>query len=166
MRHMVFITCLLVSSCTLTKQTHIDTYGYIFHETTGITRAILLDGTETKIKFTTDSDKIALDTLTSLDWPVLYPSGDGKHIFVQGHLSNKVRWTPDLPNMAATEPFKEFRLTNWYIITPFKRINFVEEWLSESYKIDLSYNLNPSDFNKKEVLEDVTLSDYQRHQAP
>lgn len=162
MRYIVVFMCIFLSSCASTKHSHIDTYGYITHATTGITRAILLNGTEIKIKFTADSVKVALNTLTSLDWPILYASGDGKHIFIQGHLSNKVKWTPDAPNMATSEPYQEFRIINWYIQTPFKRITFVEEWLPESYKTELSYNLKPSDFQNKEVLNGVILLDYQR----
>lgn len=166
MKCMLLISCVLISSCALQDDSHIETFGYVFHETTRITQGILKDGQEIKIKFSMDSDSVALRTLTSLNWFVLYPNDDGNHLFVEGHMDNKIQWTKNHPNMAKSESFQEFELNNWYIVTPFKRINFVEEWSPETFLIVLSNSLEPGDFMTAEVIEGIDPAQFQRKQRP
>lgn len=166
MRYMLLVSCFLICSCTLQDGSRIETFGYVFHETTGITRGIIKNGQEIKIKFSNDSDSVALRTLTSLKWFVLYPSGDGNHIFVEGHLDNKIQWTQNHPNMAKSKPFQEFKLNNWYIVTPFKRINFVEEWSPETFVKVSSNSLEPSDFETEDAIDGIDLAQFRRNQRP
>ncbi len=94
-------------------------YGYIFHETTGITTYILNNGKEIAIKFSSDSDQDVLKMLYFLKWNVLYPNSKGDKIFLRGILNNKINKTPSGPHRAESEDFRYFKLISWYIKTPF-----------------------------------------------
>ena len=100
-----------------------QTFGYVFRETTGLTSHVLLPGgREVAVQFRADSDPVALRSLRALRWNVLYPNARGKRMFLVGGLDHVVRHTPSRLNMAQSEPYREFTLRDWYVIAPF------EEW--------------------------------------
>ena len=103
-------------------------FPFVFHETTGITQHIVRDGHEVAIRFSERSDKTALATLDSLDWRIIYASADGKHIFLRGELSPKVKRDPKNPKLKTAEPedYQEFTLLDWHIRTPFPTYELID----------------------------------------
>ena len=102
--------------------TAVHTYGFVFHETTGITTNVLLDGEEVAIQFHPDSNPIALASLRALKWNVLYPNSKGERIFVTGRYSTETYRTPSCDGCPTSEEYHFFTLNDWYILVPF------EEW--------------------------------------
>jgi hypothetical protein len=74
----------LFTACNGDKR--VKEYGYVFEETTGDNRFILMEGRRVPIKnFVVDaSNQIALKSLTALKWNVLYTNSDGDRIFLRG----------------------------------------------------------------------------------
>lgn len=102
------------------------TFSYIFHETTGIAHHVIKDGKEVPIQFSDDSSQTALAALKSLDWRVLYSCGNGKYIFLEGELSNELKRTQSGPLNATSQEYREFKLLDWHILTPFPTIELVD----------------------------------------
>lgn len=122
-------------------------YGYIFHETTGITYHILKDGKEIKIQFSSDSNQRALKLLTSLKWNVLYPNSKGDKIFLKGVLRKEINKTPHGPDRAQSEDFQYFKLISWYIKTPFMETKVKDEgMLPQEFIFIKRANLKKTDF--------------------
>lgn len=155
--------CLFLASCLEKPPPPPDAFGYVFHESTGIPTYVLVDGKEVAIHFAPTSDPVALTALMALDWPVLYPNADGKHIFVEGFLDDKVQSTPAAPDRATPEPFQELRLVNWYIVTPFERLNGTGAPAEPVTRTSRS-RLEPGDF--RIPLGGSDLSRYQRKRVP
>jgi len=162
MKLYILILSLIISSCALQDSSQIPTFPYVFSESTGITSAIIINGKKINIKFSNDSDLVALKALTSLEWFVLYPNGDGEHIFLEGYLDNKIHWTPSSPTMAQAESYQEMKLVNWYIKTPFKRINLKNELLPDKHEIVLGHKLKESDFKFSQENEFIELMRFQK----
>lgn len=100
------------------------TYGLVHRETTGITHYLVRDGKEVSIRFAGDSDPRALASLRALKWNVLYPNSAGDRIFVTGVIGEEQKHTPSGPGYAVSQAYHAFRLTGWFIRTPFKRIDW------------------------------------------
>jgi len=95
-------------------------YGFVHWETTGITSGIVMNRKKISIQFGADSDALALRALRALKWEVLAPNASGRSIFLIGHLDCKAKFTPTCDQCATSEEYREFRLIDWYITTPFK----------------------------------------------
>lgn len=102
-----------------------ETFSYVFHETTGITHHVIKDGREVPIRFSNDSNLSTLAALRSLDWRVLYACGNGKYIFLEGELSNEVKRAPSDPLKAPSQEYRVFKLLDWHIVTPFPTLELV-----------------------------------------
>lgn len=102
--------------------TALQTCGFVFHETTGITTSVLLDGNEAAIQFHSDSNPIALASLRALKWNVLYPNSKAERIFVTGWYSAESYRTASCDGCPTSEEYHFFTLNDWYILVPF------EEW--------------------------------------
>jgi hypothetical protein len=112
------------------KSPSIKTFGYRHAETTGITESVEIEpGRTVLIRFHKDSDPAAFRSLRALNWNVLYPNSDDTHLFIVGELLPAVQQTPDSPNRAQSEPYQEFRLRDWYLLTPFETWNEPRGWL-------------------------------------
>ena len=118
----VLLTAATVAGCKRSAYSATKVYGFQHHETTGVTSHIRVGEREQAIDFAGDSDVCALDRLYGLRTGVFLPLTDGKHLFVVGELSRVESWTPGGANGADTEPFRDFRLHDWYVVAPF------EEW--------------------------------------
>ena len=95
-------------------------YGYIVTETTGITRYAVSKGKKVAIKFRSDSDSQAVNSLQSLGADVVYGKADGKQMVLIGKLHTKILWTlKSLPNAsiqyAESQPYQEFTLRGWRV---------------------------------------------------
>jgi len=128
----LFFIVIFLISCQYRKE-KIEV-GYIFHETTGHTEYLLINSNEVPIKFDSKSNKIALNSLYSLNPSILYPNSDGTKIFVIGHFlqGNKI-----------------FMLEHWYIKAPFKEYIVVDETeLPHKIEIFERHELSISDFRE------------------
>lgn len=162
----LLVACVLAGACSPESGSRVETFGYVFHETTGITTRVLEDGKESAIRFAPGSDPIALRMLTSLDWRTLYPNGNGGRIFVEGELGRVVHWTAKEPDKAQSEPYREFRLADWYIVTPYERMVVVDESVPQESKREVRQSLGPDDFGPGHVAGSVDLARFQRKRAP
>ncbi len=157
------LACVCLASCFEEPPPLPNAYGYVFHESTGIPSHVLVHGKEVAVRFAPTSDPVALTALMALDWPVLYPNADGTHIFVEGFLDGKVQSTEAAPDRATPEPFQELRLVNWYIVTPFERLDGSDAGPSPGSKTSRS-KLEAKDFRMP--IGGSDLSRYQRKKAP
>ena len=66
-----------------------------------------------------DSNHAALNDLDRLSSELYLSNANGKNIIIHGYLHSGVQWTPDRSDMATTEPYQEFTLTDWEMKTPF-----------------------------------------------
>ena len=109
---LLLICVALFSSCNDDKK--LNDYGYVFHESTGPNQYIIMEGRQVPIKglVSDASDQLALKSLQALKWNVLYPNGDGDKIFVRGEYDPQSQ---------------SFRLTHWYIKTPFESLAIEDE---------------------------------------
>jgi hypothetical protein len=98
------------------------TYQYKYMATTGICNYIHLGDKIVPIEFHKKSNKLELDLLNSLPASILYPSNE--RIYVIGKLHDEIKKTPDRPDMAVSEEYREFELIHWYIVCPFKEYAF------------------------------------------
>ncbi len=98
----------------------VQAYGYGHWETTGLTDVLLVDGRSAAIRFRFDSNPMAVQSLMYLQNRILMENDDGKSIFVVGQWYDGVSTTPCGPATAACEPYHEFTLKRWYILTPFR----------------------------------------------
>jgi hypothetical protein len=98
----------------------IETYGFVHLETTGITSYVIIKDKKTPIQFRLDSDPLAVKSLNALKARVLLPNSDGKKLFLVGQYFAEPKRTRGCPQCATIEEYREFRLVDWYILTPFK----------------------------------------------
>jgi hypothetical protein len=89
-------------------------YGYVFHESTGQNRYILMEGRRVPIKnFVSDaSNQLALKSLQALKGNVLYSNAGGDKIFLRGEYDQQSQ---------------SFRLSRWYIKVPFEALVIDDE---------------------------------------
>ncbi len=96
------------------KQIAGDTeYGFLFTETTGITRYVMHQGKQVAIQLRADSDPQAVRSLQAVGADILYNQADGRQMVLIGKLHPKVLRTPDNPRMAQSQPYQEFSLRGW-----------------------------------------------------
>lgn len=121
-------------------------------ETTGITNYLVTgNGDDIPIKFSSSSDKKALEALHGLKWNVLLPNANGTNITITGVLNEKVQYTPNAPNRAQSEKYQEFELHFWKIIVPFQ-LQYWKDGIEGPDGIILSEqkkNLDDDDFKIK-----------------
>jgi hypothetical protein len=155
------LTCLLFASCHRAPERHglEREYPFVHYETTGVTSAVLMGPSaldagavgrqEAAILFAADSNPDAMQSLHALDARVFLPNTGGDGIVVVGVLDDVVRWTPSAPDMAQSEPYREFHLSRWYLRAPFIR------WTRETTPDDTDpravedTKLRPEDFDGK-----------------
>lgn len=94
-------------------------YGFVHHETTGITAAVVDGAAEVPVLFSSDSSPDALASFRRLKASVLLPSADGRHLVVTGSLARETARTQAAPDRAAPEAYREFRLDAWHLVAPF-----------------------------------------------
>jgi hypothetical protein len=99
----------------------VQTFAFSHHETTGITSFLRVKGKEKAILFGPRSNRLALDALDALKVDIFLPNTsewmDGENIYLRGYLDPVVKYTPSEP--VFREPYQEFTLVDWYIVTPF-----------------------------------------------
>ena len=100
----------------------VKTYGFLHMETTGITSYVIVNGKRKPILFRSDSDPLAIKSFDALSSRITLPNTDGKKLFVIGQYFSEPRHTRSCPECATAEEYREFRLVDWYIITPFKEV--------------------------------------------
>jgi hypothetical protein len=98
----------------------VKTYGFVHLETTGITSYVIINGKEMPIQFRADSDPLAMKSLYALNSRILLPNTDGKKLFLIGQYFAEPKHTRSCRQCATVEEYREFKLVDWYIITPFK----------------------------------------------
>jgi len=98
----------------------VKTYGFLHMETTGITSYLIVNGKKKPILFRPDSDPLAMKSFDALNARIILPNSDGKKLFLIGQYFSEPRRTRSCPECATAEEYREFKLVDWYIITPFK----------------------------------------------
>ncbi len=98
----------------------VKTYGFVHLEATGITSYVTINGKEMPIQFRADSDPLAVKSLYALSSRILLPNSDGKKLFLIRQYFAEAKHTPGCRQCATVEEYREFKLVDWYIITPFK----------------------------------------------
>lgn len=123
-------------------------YLYDHLETTGLTTQLISpDGGATMIEFSGDSNQESLHALYALAVPVLFPNS-GTNIVVSGVIENVVHFTPNHPDLAASEPYRRFRLDGWYLRAPFIRWDHEPKLEDGPMPETLETQLRPADFKK------------------
>lgn len=145
----------------------IGTYGFVHHETTGITTSVIVNSIERRIKFHPDSDPIAIKSLMALTWKVLLPNCDGKKLFLVGQYFTASKRTSKCDRCPGVEEYREFKLLDWYIITPFKAVRDDCDdcaYLREE-NLRTRRHLKLEDFRDFEGRESINVSRFQRAKA-
>jgi hypothetical protein len=123
----------LSSACSATEATpppkgDPPSYRYRHLETTGLTDELILpDGTHQAIRFAPGSSPADLQALSAVAGCGIFgtqaprPGDEGfeQRLFLVGELRREVRRTPDEPNRATPEDYREFVLRGWYLEAPF-----------------------------------------------
>jgi hypothetical protein len=143
--------------CSLVKK-----YGFVHWETTGITSGIVMNRKKVRIQFAADSDALAVRALLALKWEVLAPNATGKSIILIGQLDCKPKFTPKCDQCAASEEYREFRLIDWYITTPFKVARWPENQLPLRVHINHRKELLRTDFTEFDGRETMDVKRFQR----
>jgi hypothetical protein len=139
----------------------VKTYGFVHWETTGVTSGIVINGKKIPIQFGADSDALALRAFLALKWQVLAPNANGRGIIVIGQLSRAPRFTPKCDQCATSEEFREFRLIDWYIRTPFKVAHWDENRLPFTVHISRQRELRRTDFKEFDGKDTIDLKRFQ-----
>lgn len=109
---------------TISRQTKVEpkikTYGFVHHETTGISSYVIINGKEIPIRFRADSDSLAVKSLKALNWRIFLPNSDGTKLFLIGQYFAQPKRTSSCEQCPEAEEYREFKLLDWYITTPFK----------------------------------------------
>lgn len=141
-----------------------STYGFVHRETTGITSYVVVQGGERAIRFSADSDGGAVRSFRALTGRVMLPNADGRSIFLTGELSAETMRTPSCEGCPTPEEYREFRLQDWYIVTPFRAVR--EDCGDCSYLMPENLRdrtgLERSDFEPFEGREALDLGRFQR----
>jgi hypothetical protein len=121
----------LSSACAApSAQTDPSSYRYRHLETTGLTdELILADGTSQPIRFAPGSSPGELKALSAVLTCGIFgtrraspePGEEAfeQRLFLVGELQTRVLRTPDAPNRATPEDYREFVLRTWYLEAPF-----------------------------------------------
>jgi hypothetical protein len=137
-------------------------YGFVHWETTGITDGIVVHRKKVPIQFRTDSDVLALRAFRALKWEVLAPNALGRSIFLIGQLYSERKFMPSCKGCATSEEYREFRLIDWYITTPFKVARWPENQLPLTVKISQRKELQRSDFDAFDGKDTIDVRRFQR----
>jgi len=105
---------------TIQVEPKVKTYGFVHEETTGITSYVIIKGKRKPIQFRADSDPLAVNSLYALNPRISLPNTDGKKLFLIGQYFSEPKHTRSCRGCADSEEYREFKLVDWYIITPFK----------------------------------------------
>jgi hypothetical protein len=100
----------------------LKTYGFLHEKTTRITSYVIVNGKRKPILFRADSDPLAMKSFDALNSRITLPNTDGKKLFVIGQYFSEPRHARSCPQCATSEEYREFKLVDWYIITPFKEV--------------------------------------------
>lgn len=134
------------------------TYGFVHHETTGITSYVMLNGKKSPIQFHSDSDTVALNAFRALKPNVLLPNANGEKLFLTGQYFPESKRTPDCKTCPKSEEYHEFKLVDWYLTTPFNATRedcencpyLLEENLRKRTRLELT---DFDDFGGREKLD-------------
>jgi hypothetical protein len=140
----------------------VKTYGFVHWETTGITSGIVVNRKQIPIQFGVDSDALALRAFFALKWEVLAPNAAGRSIMVIGQLGTAPKFTPKCDHCAQSEQYREFRLIDWYITTPFKVAHWPENQLPFTVHINQQRELRRTDFHEFDGKDTMDLKRFQR----
>jgi hypothetical protein len=171
----LFISFLLVISCRSTSRStgtslpaappgdarvepEVAAYGFVHHETTGLTARVIINGQERPIQFRPDSEPVALAALRALKWQVLLPNANGQKLFLIGQYFAEPKRTPSCERCPEAEEYHEFKLVDWYLTTPFKATRedcedcpyLLEENLRERGRLEQT---DFADFSGREKIE-------------
>lgn len=139
-------------------------FAFVHHETTGITSYVIAKGKEMAIQFSADSDPLAVKSLNALNSRVFLPNTDGKKLFLIGQLFAEPKRTPSCDKCPAAEQYREFRLVDWYINTPFRVVR--EDCGDCSYLLEknlkMRRTLELKDFQEFEGRDNMDLRRFQR----
>ena len=142
----------------------VATYGFVHHETTGITSHVMINGQERPIQFRSDSDPVALNALRALKWEVFLPNANGQKLFLIGQYFAEPKRTPSCERCPTAQEYHEFKLVDWYLPTPFKATRedcedcpyLLEENLRERSRLE------PTDFADFSGRETIDVGRFQR----
>ena len=140
----------------------VKTYGFVHWGTTGITSGILVNRKKIPIRFAADSDALALRAFLALKWQVIAPNAYGRSIIVIGQLGRAPKFTPKCDQCAQTEEYREFRLIDWYITTPFKLAHWREDRLPFRVHTSQQRALRRTDFKEFDGKDALDLKRFQR----
>ncbi len=153
------IAAILITGCTSNVQ--LQTYGYVFNESTGITNHIVQNGKEIPVIFSSKSNLQNLAALKSLKWNIFYPNSDGNKIYVVGVLGHQEKMTPSGHNLSNQEKYRDFALADWFIAVPFIEIKRHDESNFPHQTENVTrYNLNANDFNDFDGKEKIDLTKF------
>jgi len=151
----------LITGCT--SNVRLQTYRYVFHETTGIINHIVQNGKEIPVKFSSNSNLQNLAALKSLKWNILYPNSGANKIYVVGVLGHREKETPFGPNLSIPEKYRDFTLADWYITVPFIEIRVQDELiLPHKFENVTRFKLNYNDFIDFEGKEKIDFTKFQK----
>lgn len=146
----------------------VGTYGFVHEETTGITSSVIVNGIKRPIQFHPDSDPIAVKSLNALSGRIILPNSNGKKMFLVGQYYTAPKYTPKCDRCPTVEEYREFKLIDWYIVTPFKVVRDDCEncayLLNENLRTRQS--LKREDFDNFDGRESIDVSRFQREKAP
>lgn len=108
----LLLTSLVVSLGWCDGNKKMSEYGYVFHESTGQSQYIIMDGREVPVKFDDASNQIALKSFYALKPGIVYQNNEGDRIFVLGDYDRQSQ---------------SFRLSHWYIKVPFEEVVIEDE---------------------------------------
>lgn len=137
----------------------VKTYGFVHWGTTGITSGILVNRKKIPIRF---ADALALRAFLALKWQVIAPNANGRSIIVIGQLGRAPKFTPKCDQCAQTEEYREFRLIDWYITTPFKVAHWREDRLPFRVHTSQQRALRRTDFKEFDGKDALDLKRFQR----
>jgi hypothetical protein len=118
---LTFLTIMIVvSGCATSPQS--QEYPFKYKAATGISTYVVCDDKEVPIRYTSDSDPVALKALFALRWRVLYTTGSGTELKLIGVLNPVPKPPPTGKHFAQTQACHDFNLRDWYVTTPFESI--------------------------------------------
>jgi hypothetical protein len=146
----------------------VKSYGFVHWETTGITSGIVVNRKQIPIQFAADSDALALRAFLALKWEVLAPNATGRSIIVVGQLGLEPKFTPKCDQCATSEEYREFKLADWYIVTPFKVVR--EDCGPRPYlrkeNLQTKSGLELTDFHAFDGRNNMDVRRFQRRKKP
>ena len=164
----MFIGFLMIWFLIVQAEPKVGTYGFVHHETTGITSSVIVNGVERRIQFHPDSDPIAVKSFNALSGKILLPNSNGKKLFLVGQYYTAPKHTAKCDRCPTVEEYREFKLMDWYIVTPFKVVRDDCENCAYLRKENLRNrrSLKREDFSDFDGRESINVGRFQREKAP